>query len=64
MSYLPDLRIGDYVLVSGGAVLERIEEEEAMERACFADILLRAFDDVAAGTTGGLSHDPTNSRRK
>ncbi len=53
MSYVAGLMPGDRVLVAGGAVLERIDEEEALERASFADILLRAFDEVEAVHEGG-----------
>ncbi len=50
LSYVEDIQVGDFVLVSGNAVIERVSEEEAEERASFATIMLAAFD---ATHTGG-----------
>lgn len=30
--FFPDLRVGDYVLVSGGVVVDRLDPREAQER--------------------------------
>jgi hydrogenase maturation factor len=44
LSYVDSLVVGERVLVSGGAVLERVTEEEACERASFGAALLAAWD--------------------
>ncbi|MGD9933217.1 MAG: HypC/HybG/HupF family hydrogenase formation chaperone [Dehalococcoidia bacterium] len=52
LSYVEDLACGDRVLVAGGAVIERVTEEEATERNTFGAMLLGAWED--------LTNEPTN----
>lgn len=49
LSYVEDLAVGDRVLVAGGAVLERVTEEEACERASLGAALLEAWDRYEEG---------------
>lgn len=44
LCYIDDLEVGDRVLVAGGAVLERVSEDEAAERDSFGAVLLAAWD--------------------
>ncbi len=51
LCYIDDLQVGDRVLVAGGAVLERVTEEEACERESFGALLLAAWDKVEGERT-------------
>lgn len=46
LCYIDDLEVGDRVLVAGGAVLERVSEDEAAERDSFGAVLLAAWDQL------------------
>lgn len=51
LCYIDSVVVGDLVLVAGGAIVERVTEQEAAERALLASALLEALRDVQ--TTGG-----------
>jgi hydrogenase assembly chaperone HypC/HupF len=42
----PDVAPGDYVLLSGGMIVERLSEEEARERLSLFDSLLEVLDET------------------
>lgn len=43
---VPDVAVGDYVLLSGGMILERLDEEEARERLALFDSLEGVLDEA------------------
>ncbi len=43
---MPDIRVGEYVLVSGGMIVDRLSEEEAQERLALFDELAEVLDEV------------------
>lgn len=43
---VPDVRPGDFVLLSGGLIVERLSEEEARERLALFDNLLEVLDET------------------
>jgi hydrogenase assembly chaperone HypC/HupF len=43
----PDVAPGDYVLLSGGMIVERLSEEEARERLGLFDSLLEVLDETS-----------------
>lgn len=52
LSYIDGVELGDFVLVTGGAVVERVTEEEAAERAILAEALLDALAELAPAPGG------------
>jgi hydrogenase expression/formation protein HypC len=42
---LPDLRVGEYVLIASGMATDRLSEEEALARIGLFDQLLEVFDE-------------------
>jgi hydrogenase expression/formation protein HypC len=51
LGYVPDVQVGDYVIVHAGFALNRLDEEEAME----VFDLLRQMGEVAEPETAGGS---------
>ena len=49
--FLPEARVGDYVLVQSGFVTTRLEEEEALEALAYA----KELDSTREGTRVGSS---------
>jgi hydrogenase expression/formation protein HypC len=43
---VPEVRPGDYVLLSGGLIVERLSEEEARQRLELFDSLLEVLDET------------------
>jgi len=43
---VPDVRPGDYVLLSGGMIVERLREEEARARLDLFESLLEVLDET------------------
>lgn len=58
LCYVDNLAVGDRVLVAGGAVLERVSEEEAVERDSFGALLLVAWDNVEGGNARDANSVP------
>jgi hydrogenase expression/formation protein HypC len=44
---LPDVRVGNLVLISNGMIVERLSEEEAAERGALLAAMLEAIDETA-----------------
>jgi hydrogenase expression/formation protein HypC len=43
---LPDVRAGEYVLISNGMIVERLSEDEASEREGIFGAMLEAIDET------------------
>ncbi len=44
--FAPEVQVGDYVVISGGTIVDRLEEEEALARVGLFDDLLEVLDET------------------
>ena len=49
----PEVAVGDWVLVSGGAIVRRLDEEQALEMAAAFETVNAAADDEGEETVDG-----------
>jgi hydrogenase maturation factor len=43
---VPDIRVGEYVIVTGGMIVQRLSKEEAEQRLALFDQLLEVLDEA------------------